>query len=71
MKKVVATLCLVGSTVALAACDTTGTSGNVDTQPPYELERTASHDKSAPAPVAATPTKVAPAEKVFQRAQTK
>ncbi len=66
MKKVAATLCLLGSTLALSACDTTGT-GNVDTQPPYTMERTASHEQIAPA----TPTRVVPAERVFQRAQTK
>lgn len=68
MKKAIATFCLVGSTIALAACDTTGT-GDVETAVPYTMERTASHEKDAP--VVATPTRVAPAEKVFQRAQTK
>ncbi|MGH1379011.1 MAG: hypothetical protein ACRBB3_09345 [Alphaproteobacteria bacterium] len=69
MKKTLATLCLVGSTLALSACDTTGT-GNVDTAPPYAQERTATHEKDA-MPVTATPTAVVPAERVFQRAQTK
>lgn len=41
MKKLVATLCLLSATVALAACDSTG-EGYVDTQPPYANERTAS-----------------------------
>ncbi len=68
MKKALATFCLIGSTLAVSACDTTG-EGNVETQPPYALERTASHEQAAP--VVATPTRVAPAEKVFQRAQTK
>ena len=62
MKKVFATLCLVASTVALSACDTTGT-GNTELSTPYALERTASHDGSA--------TQVAPAEEVFQNAQKK
>ena len=39
MKTLVA-ICLLGSTLALAACDSTGT-GYVDTQPPYASERTA------------------------------
>ncbi len=72
MKKTFATILLAGSTLALAACDTTAT-GNMDTQPPYGLERTASVKKApvvAPA-VTATPTRTAPAERVFQRAQTK
>ncbi len=68
MKKVIATFCLVGSTIALSACGTTGM-GDVDTAPPYTMERTASGTKKvAPAPV---PTPIAPAETVFQRAQTK
>lgn len=57
MKKVIAMACLIGSTVALSACGSTGT-GYVDTQPPYSDERTASHtvETAAPAPVrAATP----------------
>ncbi len=74
MKKAVATLCFVGSALALSACDSTSM-GEVDTAPPYALERTATHEQGAvmqKAPVhVATPTKVAPAEKVFQRAQTK
>ncbi len=70
MKKIIATTLLVGSTFALSACDTAST-GNIDTQPPYSLERTATHTKT---PVVATPvieTRVVPAERVFQRAQTK
>ncbi|PCJ98174.1 MAG: hypothetical protein COA45_08470 [Zetaproteobacteria bacterium] len=66
MKKTIATLCLVGSTLALSACDTTGT-GYVDTAPPYN--RTAQYESEMP--MAATPTAVVPAERVFQRAQTK
>ena len=69
MKKTIATLCLVGSTLALSACDTTGT-GDIDTAPPYAQERTAQYESAAPMPVA-TPTAVVPAERVFQRAQTK
>ncbi len=72
MKKSVATFCLVGATLALSACDSTNM-GDVDTSPPYAMERTATHEqgvKTSPA-VVATPTRVAPAEKVFHRAQTK
>jgi hypothetical protein len=67
MKKIIATFCLLGSTLALSACDTTG-HGDMDTQPPYAMERTAKHEGTTVQP---TPTRVEPAEKVFQRAQTK
>lgn len=66
MKKAIATLTLAVPVLALAACDTTGT-GHVDTDPPYAQERTAKYEPKMQAP--ATP--VAPAERVFQRAQTK
>ncbi len=67
MKKTIATLCLVGSAFALSACDSTGM-GYVDTDPPYSMERTAQgHGDMG----MSTPTNVAPAERVFQRAQTK
>ncbi len=78
MKKAFATLCLVGGALSLTACDTTST-GNRDLEPPYAQERTATYDNGA-APVASstyatpsrsTPSRVAPAERVFQRAQTK
>ena len=65
MKKAIATLALVVPALALTACDTTGT-GNVDTDPPYAAERTVSYADNTVAP-----TPVAPAERVFQRAQTK
>lgn len=63
MKKLIATtLCITASTLALSACETTGT-GNVDTAPPYADERTASHgDAPAPAPAA---------ERVFREEQVK
>lgn len=67
MKKAIATFCLVGSTLALAACDTTGT-GDVETAVPYTMERTASYEHKAPTPA---PAPVAPAEKVFHKAQMK
>ena len=66
MKKIVATFCLLGATLALSAC---GSMSTGDTEPaPYSLERTASYGSEMSA---ATPTRVAPAEKVFRRAQTK
>jgi len=60
MKKLVATLCLISATVALAACDSTG-NGYVDTQPPYANERTAG---GSAAPVQS-------AEPVFEKRVTK
>ncbi len=62
MKKLVASLCLLGSVVALSACDSTG-EGYVDTQPPYASERTAGATP-APAPVQS-------AEPVFEKKVTK
>jgi hypothetical protein len=70
MKKTVATFCLLGATLGLSACNS-ATTGHVDTAPPYAMDRTASYGSEKVAPVAATPTRVAPAEKVFRRAQTK
>ena len=64
MKKLLATVCIIGSTLALTACDTTG-SGYVDTQPPYAQERTVG---AAPV-VAPEPTKSA--EPVFEKKVTK
>lgn len=68
MKKTIATICLVGSTLAVSACTTTE-QGYIDTAPPYEQDRTAQYESEV-TPVA-TPTAVVPAERVFQRAQTK
>lgn len=63
MKKFAATLCIAGTALGLAACETSGT-GAVDTAPPYADERTAGYDSEpAPAP--------APAERVFREYQTK
>lgn len=62
MKALIATVCLLGSTLALAACDSTG-QGYVDTQPPYASERTAGATPAA-APVAS-------AEPVFEKKVTK
>ena len=68
MKKAIATFCLIGSTLALSACDTTST-GNAETAVPYTTERTASSmQKTTPA---ATPQTMTPAEPMFKKAQTK
>jgi len=72
MKKTIAAFALVVPVLALTACNTTGT-GHIDTDPPYTLERTATHESKVVA-VAAKPrhaAPVTPAERVFQRAQTK
>lgn len=61
MKKLALTLCIAGSVLGLAACDTAG-SGNVETAAPYESERTASHDTTAPAQQN---------ERVFRQTQSK
>jgi hypothetical protein len=58
MKKLVAILCIAGSTLALSACDSTG-QGNVETAAPYASSRTAGGDVNAPA------------ERVFQERQMK
>ena len=48
MKKLIATICILGSAAALAACSTEG-EGNRELQAPYGQERTAGHmDKPAP-----------------------
>lgn len=63
MKKLLAMVCVLGSTLALTACDSTG-SGYVDTQPPYASERTV----GAVTPAAETP---ASAEPVMEKRVTK
>ena len=69
MKKLLATVCILASTLALTACDSTG-SGYVDTQPPYASERTVG---AAPAVAAAAPAMEAPAsaEPVMEKRVTK
>ncbi|MCB1680411.1 MAG: hypothetical protein H6858_05545 [Rhodospirillales bacterium] len=69
MKKTVATICLIGSTLALAACASSESAEENELATPYALERTATHEETDNAVVAvpAQPT----ADKVFQRAQTK
>lgn len=64
MTKLFATVLVLGSTLALTACDTTG-SGYVDTQPPYATERTVGESPV----VAPEPTKSA--EPVFEKKVTK
>jgi len=67
MKKLIATIAIIGSAATLSACETSGM-GDVDTAPPYADERTASHGNTvAPAPVAAP----ARAERVFREVQSK
>ena len=61
MKKLLATLCIVGSTIALAACTTQNTT-SYDAGASYATDRTAGEIDEAPAP--------AP-ERVFKAAQTK
>ncbi|MCB1783691.1 MAG: hypothetical protein KDI13_06805 [Alphaproteobacteria bacterium] len=70
MKKAVATICLVGSTLALAACGSTGET-NVETAVPYTMDRTASYEHGAS--VAATPVQAdaAQADTMFHKSQTK
>lgn len=62
MKKLAATLCIAGTVLGLAACESTG-SGNVETAPPYASERTAGYD-GAPADAPA-------AERSFRATQSK
>ncbi len=62
MKKLAATLCIAGTALTLAACDTTGT-GNVDTAAPYSAERTAGYDD--------TPAAAPAQERVFRDVQSK
>lgn len=69
MKKF-ALVCIAGSAIALSACHSTGM-GNVDTAPPYETERTATHSNNTDTTVV-TPVKTAPkAERVFRTMQSK
>ncbi len=67
MKKVIAAVCVLGSTLALTACDSTQPTGYVDTQPPYSAERTAG---TAPV-VTPAPEKAKSAEPVFEKKVTK
>lgn len=62
MKKLAATLCIMGTAIALSACDTAG-AGNVETAAPYASERTAGEGNAQ--------AQAAPAERVFQEKQMK
>ena len=66
MKKLAATLCIIGSAFALSACSTEG-SGDVQTGAPYELERTAGSNQE-PAVSRPAPRR---AERTFQEQQRK
>jgi len=68
MKKLIATIAIVGSAATLSACETSGY-GDVDTAPPYADERTATHGNGANA-VPARPAPVR-AERVFRERQSK
>ncbi|MEZ5918621.1 MAG: hypothetical protein R3D66_01430 [Alphaproteobacteria bacterium] len=69
MKKLAATVCILGTAMALSACETNGGMGNVDTAPPYASERTAGWSQdAAPAPVRQAP---AQEERVFRQVQSK
>ncbi|MCK5284161.1 MAG: hypothetical protein KAJ86_01095 [Alphaproteobacteria bacterium] len=61
MKKFAAILCIAGSTLALAACET-GTT--YDSSASFATDRTAGEIDAAPSPVVQT-------ERVFKAAQTK
>ncbi len=60
MKKLIATMCILGSAAALSACSTDG-EGNRELQPPYAQERTAGN----------TSHQAAPAERTFNQRQVK
>lgn len=66
MKKLIATIAIIGSAATLSACETSGM-GNVDTAPPYADERTATHGNDV-APMKKAPAR---AERVFREVQSK
>lgn len=71
MKKLLATLLIAGSTLGLAACETSGF-GDVDTAPPYADERTVTYSNNTAAPAAVVKKKApARAERVFRSVQSK
>ncbi|MFN3700498.1 MAG: hypothetical protein ACK4VI_03135 [Alphaproteobacteria bacterium] len=61
MKKLIATLCIIGSAATLAACAADG-HGQRETQVPYAQERTAGNKQVVES---------APAEQVFRARQAK
>ena len=60
MKKLAATLCIVGTVLALSACETTGKGDTSENAAPYASERTAGYNHDA-----------APAERTFKQKQMK
>lgn len=54
MKKLAATLCIIGTAFALSACETSGV-GDVQTAPPYAGDRTAGGEYRKPASTKAAP----------------
>lgn len=68
MKKFLAIAVVLGSTMALGACES-GV-GYVDTAPPYTQERTASGPTEA-APMKAAPVRYRAAERTFSKVQAK
>ncbi len=74
MKKTLATICLVGSTIALSACASNEKVEDTTLEVPYTMERTATHEGTVvEESIVEVPRAQAakPAEKVFQRAQMK
>lgn len=70
MKKLIATIAIVGSAATLSACETSGY-GDVDTAPPYADERTATHGNNADARQPAARPAPVRAERVFRERQSK
>lgn len=64
MKKIIATVCILGSAALLSACESDG-NGYRDLQPPYEQGRTVG---SAPGQMDPAPVRE---ERVFRQQQTK
>lgn len=67
MKKLALVLCVVGSAMTLAACQSSGDASTTDYDAPYSTERTAGGGNDM-APARARP---APAERTFSAAQSK
>lgn len=67
MKKIIATVCILGSAALLSACET-DSNGYRDLEPPYEQGRTVG---TSPAPVAKTRPAPVREERVFRQQQTK
>lgn len=75
MNKFAATLCIAGTALALSACGTSTTTGELDTAPPYSTERTAGYSSEAaprvPVKTVKKQIRKAQPERVFKAAQTK